>query len=223
MKKIRVWDLPLRLFHWVLALMIIGSVVTAKIGGNATIWHFRLGYAVLTLMVFRLMWGVVGTYYARFANFVFSPSTMMSYIRGRHERAGNPLGHNPLGSLSVFGLLIVVLMQAIAGLFANDDIAFDGPLVRFISKELSDKVTWFHTEINANVIYALVGLHVTAILYYYLRRKQNLLMPMITGDALSPLEAPAAKDNASTRLLALALLAVAAATVYVVVSVLPAG
>ncbi len=218
MKKIRVWDLPTRLFHWVLALLMVGSVVTAKIGGNATVWHFRLGYAVLALMLFRIIWGVVGTHYVRFANFVYAPATIIAYARGAHDRTKTMPGHNPLGSLSVFALLIVVLAQAVAGLFSNDDIANDGPLVKFISKELSDQITWFHADVNANVIYVLVGLHVAAIAFYYFRKRQNLVTPMITGDAPGEIDAPAANDGGATRLMALILFALTAAAVYWIVT-----
>jgi cytochrome b len=215
MKTVRIWDLPIRLFHWVLTVLIVAAVVTQKIGGNATEWHFRIGYAILALLLFRLLWGFAGTRYARFSSFMHGPSTIVGYIRGGKEGLKSRyLGHNPLGGLSVFAMLGVISAQAIGGLFANDDIASEGPLVKFISKELSDKITWLHKEVGANVIYILVAMHVIAIAYYYFKKRQNLLKPMITGDQEVNFDAPPAEDTASKRLLALGLLVLCAAAIY---------
>lgn len=222
MKKIRVWDLPIRLFHWVLVVLVAVSIITQEIGGNAMEWHFRSGYAVLTLITFRLLWGLVGTRYARFSSFIHAPSAIAAYLRGRSDVSGEKYhGHNPLGSLSVFALLGVILVQALSGLFANDDIASEGPLVKFISKDLSDQVTWFHADINAWVIYFLIGLHVLAIAYYYFGRKQNLVKPMITGDKETDADAPAANDSWGMRLLAAGILAICAAGVYLLINAQP--
>jgi cytochrome b len=221
-KKVRVWDLPVRLFHWTLALLIVVAVITQNVGGNAMIWHFRAGYAVLALVAFRILWGVIGTRYARFSSFIYSPSTIVGYLRGsKAELKKKYLGHNPLGSLSVFALLGVALTQAVTGLFSNDDIAYDGPLVNLITKELSDKITWFHKEVNANLIYGLVALHLLAIIFYYVRKKQNLVKPMITGDHEIDTDAPAAEDTWRMRLLALMLFAACVGGVYYLVT-LPA-
>jgi cytochrome b len=215
LKRIRVWDLPTRLFHWALAALIVASVVSAKIGGNATVWHFRFGYAVLTLMLFRIVWGMIGPRYARFAALLHKPAHLIAYARNFHAReAAAHVGHNPLGSLAVFALLLVVLAQAVAGLFANDDIANEGPLVKYVSKELSDRITWFHTEFNANAIYLLVGLHIAAIAFYYFRKRQNLVAPMITGDIALSGDAPAANDSWRMRGLALLIAALCAGLVY---------
>jgi cytochrome b len=215
MEKIRVWDLPVRVFHWTLAVLVVISVVSAQIGGNAMVWHFRCGYAVLTLILFRLTWGIAGTRYARFSSFLYRPSEIVGYVRGHGNHAP---GHNPLGGLSVVALLAVFLMQASLGLFSNDDIANDGPLVRLVSKELSDRITWFHTEVNIYAVYALVALHVAAIAWYRVRRKQDLVTPMITGDAPAADDAPAGNDSWMTRGLALALLLACAAVVYAIVT-----
>ncbi|MGB6053657.1 MAG: cytochrome b/b6 domain-containing protein [Burkholderiaceae bacterium] len=207
----RVWDLPLRLFHWSLALLVVVSLVTQQIGGNAMEWHFLSGYAVLALLLFRLAWGLVGSRYARFSSFLYAPAEILAYLRGAARRYH---GHNPLGSLSVFALLGVVLAQAVSGLFANDDIASEGPLVKFISKDWSDSFTWFHKAVSGNLIYALIGLHIAAIVYYCLRKKQNLVKPMLTGDKVVDADTQAADDSWRMRLLALALLAISAAVVY---------
>ena len=222
MKNIRVWDLPVRLFHWALAVLIVVSVVTQNIGGNAMEWHFLSGYAVLTLVVFRILWGLVGTRYARFSSFTHGPSAMISYLRGgKGSLTEKYLGHNPVGSLSVFALLGFVLAQAVSGLFANDDIASEGPLVKFISKELSDKITWFHKDVSANVLYVLIGLHIAAIAFYYFWKKKNLVKPMITGDQETAFDAPAADDSVRMRLLAGVILAVCAIAVYFLINARP--
>lgn len=222
MAKVRVWDLPVRLFHWVLAILIMVSVVTQNIGGNAMEWHFLSGYAVLALVAFRILWGLVGTRYARFSSFVHGPSAIASYLSGGSD--GLPdrrLGHNPIGSLSVFALLGFVLAQAVSGLFANDDIASEGPLVKFISKDLSDKITWFHKDVSANVLYVLIGLHIAAIAFYYFGKKKNLVTPMITGDQEVAFDAPAANDTLKMRLLAVGVLAACAVGVYCLINAKP--
>ncbi|MDB5797750.1 MAG: hyaC [Paucimonas sp.] len=223
MNKVRVWDLPLRLFHWALVVLIVTSVVTQKIGGNAMSWHFLSGYAVLTLLLFRLAWGFVGPHYARFAHFLPGPARVLGYLRGT-GRDGF-LGHNPAGSLSVFALLGFLLFQAVSGLFSNDDIASEGPLVKFISKEVSDRATWLHKDIGATAIYVLVGLHVAAILWYLLRCKENLVLPMVTGDKQVAPEvhaaAPAASDGWGVRLFAAVLLAACGGVVYALVNLKP--
>lgn len=222
MAKVRIWDLPTRLFHWTLAILIATSIITQSIGGNAMEWHFLSGYAVLTLIAFRIVWGLVGTRYARFSDFFYGPSTIGAYLldAGRTLREKYH-GHNPLGSLSVFALLGVILLQALSGLFANDDIASEGPLVKFISKAVSDRFTWFHAQLNAYLIYALVGLHIAAVAYYYFRKKKNLVMPMITGDKEVDADVPAANDSWAIRLLATAIFAACAAAVYYLVNLKP--
>lgn len=206
MTKIRVWDLPLRLFHWALVLLLVVSVVTQKIGGNAMDWHFRAGYAILVLISFRIVWGFVGPRYARFSSFLYGPSAIIGYLRGSGLQ--QYFGHNPLGSLSVFALIAAVLMQAMSGMFANDDIASEGPLARYISKDLSDLLTWFHKEVSIVVLITLVVLHLLAIAWYVYGKKRNLVKPMLTGDQeiedASP--AAAADDSWKVRLMALAIL-----------------
>jgi cytochrome b len=211
MKKIRVWDLPLRLFHWLLALLVVAAVVAQKIGGNAMVWHFRIGYCVLALLLFRLVWGLVGPRYARFVDFLRGPVPILDYLKGSGR---NYPGHNPLGSLSVVALLGFLLFQVATGLFSNDDIASEGPLVKFISKEVSDQATWLHKELGATVIYILVGLHVAAILWYAHLKKEKLVKAMITGDKEVDYEAEPAQDGLLTRLAAVLVLALAAFAVW---------
>lgn len=176
MKRVLVWDLPTRLFHWLLAAAVAGAVATAQLGGNLMIWHGRLGVAVVGLLSFRLAWGLVGSTYARFAQFLPSPETVFAYLKGEWKG----LGHNPLGALSVLALLGVLALQALTGLFANDDIAFNGPLFALVDKDLSDRLTGIH-HLAADLLYILVALHLGAIMFYAHVRKNNLVRPMIVG------------------------------------------
>ncbi len=211
-KRIRVWDLPTRIFHWVLALTIVGSVVSAKIGGNAMPWHFRFGLLVLALLVFRLAWGLVGGRWSRFASFIYSPMTVVRYLRGG-ARPGEHLevGHNPLGSLSVFGLLALLALQVSTGLIADDEIANVGPLNKFVATSTGLLATGWHKTWGQWIIITMVVLHVGAIVYYLVAKKTNLLRPMIDGDKLLPAGTPAASDGAAQRVLALVLAAIGAA------------
>ena len=205
MHSIRVWDLPTRLFHWLLAACVVGLVVSGSLGGNWMNWHLRLGYTVLTLLLFRLVWGFMGGHWSRFATFLFGPGALIAYLQGRSEPA-HRVGHTPLGALSVFALLAVLLAQVGSGLFSDDEIAFFGPLVRFVSGETVLAATNYHKNIGKYLILGLVALHLLAISFYKLVRKQGLVQPMILGDKVVDQALPAAKDTAGTRLLALVVL-----------------
>jgi cytochrome b len=209
---VRVWDLPTRLFHWLLALTIVGSVASAKIGGNAMVWHFRFGFLVLGLLGFRLLWGLVGGRWSRFTSFFYGPGAVLRYLRGQ-SRPGehHDVGHSPLGSLSVFALLAVLALQVTTGLVADDEIANVGPLNRFVSGALAGKATHWHKDYGQWLVLALVALHVAAVVYYLMRRNINLVRPMIDGDKALPHGTPHSTDSASTRLLALVLAALCAA------------
>ncbi len=176
MQRILVWDLPLRLFHWLLVVCVSGSIVSAKIGGNAMIWHGRFGLVVVGLLVFRLVWGFVGSTYARFFQFVRGPGAIVAYLRGQWHGEG----HNPLGALSVLAMLGTLLLLVATGLFANDDIAFEGPLYALVGKDLSDRVVGIHRLVEPLIILLLVA-HLAAIAFYVRIKKETLIMPMITG------------------------------------------
>lgn len=207
----RVWDLPTRLFHWSLAAAVIGSVVSAKIGGNAMVWHFRLGYVVLALIVFRLLWGLVGGRWSRFASFLYAPGTVLRYLRGesRHDEHLD-VGHNPLGAFSVFALIAILAVQVATGLVADDEIANTGPLNRFVSGAVVSQATGWHKELGQWIIIALVVLHVSAIVFYRVRKKLDLVRPMVVGDKPLPPGTPASADGLPQRLLAAVLLAACA-------------
>jgi len=214
LQPVRVWDLPTRLFHWVLALTIAGSVASAKIGGDAMVWHFRFGFVVFTLLAFRLLWGLVGGRWSRFASFVYAPVTVWRYLRGgslpgeRHD-----VGHSPLGSLSVFALLAVLALQVGTGLVADDEIANVGPLNGLVAIETGLSATAWHKQWGQWLVLALVALHIAAVLFYLLGRKTNLVRPMLSGDKALPAGTPASADGWPQRLLALVLLALCAAAV----------
>jgi cytochrome b len=208
---VRVWDLPTRTFHWTLATCVVASIGSAWVGGNAMAWHFRLGYAVFTLLAFRILWGWVGGHWSRFANFVHGPATIARYLRGRsrvHEH--HEVGHNPLGALSVLALLAALAAQVGTGLFADDEIANTGPLVRVVSGATSLALTKWHRNVGQWLIIALVVLHVAAILYYLVVKKRNLVAPMLSGDKRLAAPVAAAVDNGRSRVLAVVLLALCA-------------
>ncbi len=176
MPRIRVWDLPTRVFHWLLVALVLAMIITGKIGGNLIDWHGRIGIAITGLVAFRLAWGFVGSTYARFASFFPTPARVFAYLRGQWHAPG----HNPLGACSVLALLGLILFQIATGLTGNDDIAFRGPLFELVGKELSDRLNGLH-KASTNVLFALIALHLGAILFHVRVRKDKLVKPMLTG------------------------------------------
>jgi cytochrome b len=173
--RIKVWDLPTRLFHWLLFVAVAAALWTGWVGGSWIEWHGRLGLVVIWLLAFRLVWGFLGSTYARFAQFVPTPGRLLAYLRGRWHGEG----HNPLGALSVFALLGYLTWQAVSGLFSNDDIAYEGPLADLVSGATSTWLSGLHRQ-GLWIILGLVALHVTAIAVYALRGR-NLVKPMLVG------------------------------------------
>ncbi len=209
---IRVWDLPTRLFHWLLVTCIIGSVVTSQIGGNAMTWHFRFGFAIATLLLFRLVWGVVGGRWSRFTSFLYSPSTVLRYLRGE-GRPEHAVGHNPLGAGSVFALLILLIAQVSTGVFSDDEIAAVGPFAMFVSNATVSTATTYHTSYGKYILIGLIVLHLAAIAYYYFAKRNNLVKPMLSGDKPLASALPGSRDDVVSRLAALLVLAASAALV----------
>lgn len=207
---VRVWDLPTRVFHWALAACVLALVATAYTG--AIEWHSRLGYAVLALLVFRIVWGLVGGHWSRFKTFLYTPSSVGAYLRGT-PHPDHLVGHNPLGAGSVFAMLLVLLAQVGTGLVSDDEIAFTGPLNRFVATSKGLAATWYHKQIGQWLVIGLVVLHVAAILYYLLRKKQNLVRPMLVGDKEVGHPAASSRDDAVSRIAALVLLCLAAGAV----------
>ncbi|MGZ5077356.1 MAG: cytochrome b/b6 domain-containing protein [Methylobacter sp.] len=199
---IHIWDLPLRLFHWLLAIAVAAAYVTAKIGGSLIDWHGRIGLFILGLLVFRILWGFVGSTHARFLTFFPTLPRLVAYLKGRWQG----IGHNPLGALSVFALLAVLAAQVGTGLFANDDIAFVGPLFNVVDKSVSDRLTGLHNTIF-DVLLAFIVLHVVAIVFYRWVKKNNLVVPMLTGKKQVPKALAALlPENHGTRIGALGLI-----------------
>ncbi len=212
-----VWDLPVRIFHWVLVLLVISQVVTVTIGGNAMEYHALGGCAILALVLFRILWGFAGGTHARFGDFVRGPAAVARYaqvlVRGT---ADNNRGHNPLGGWSVMLMLVSLLVQAVTGLFANDDVMMEGPLAKHVSGDASAMFTAIH-DINAGILVTLISLHILAVLFYLFRRKQNLIGPMFTGR--KPIELMDARPpKTGNPWLAVLLLAASSWLVYFVVT-----
>ena len=178
---IAVWDLPSRLFHGLLVILVAVSFTTGNISGNAMQYHEWSGFAILVLLVFRITWGFVGSRTTRFSAFVKGPAAVWRYanalVRGHSECY---LGHNPLGGWSVLAMLLALLVQAATGLFANDDIITAGPLYLWVSKPASDWLTGVH-RLNRYLVIVLAATHVSAVLFYLLVKHENLIKPMITG------------------------------------------
>jgi cytochrome b len=211
---VRVWDLPTRTFHWLLAVCVMASIASAWIGGNAMVWHFRLGYAAFALLAFRLLWGFVGGRWSRFSNFLYGPCTTLRYLRGRSgELEFHDVGHTPLGAFSVFALLATLAAQVGTGLFADDEIANTGPLVNYVSEATSHALTKWHRNIGQWLIIGLIVLHIGAIAFYLIKRKRNLVATMLTGDKQLSAPAPSSIDSARSRLFALVLVALCAGLV----------
>ncbi|RST52561.1 cytochrome b/b6 domain-containing protein [Variovorax sp. MHTC-1] len=207
--RTRVWDLPTRVFHWALTAAVISQLVTGFAGIME--WHFRGGYTVLSLLLFRLIWGFIGGRWSRFAAFVYSPGSLMNYLRGR-AHPDHLIGHTPLGAFSVFALLAILALQVASGLTADDEITASGPLTRFVSGATVSLATGWHTSQGKWIVIALAGLHVLAVLYYVLIKRRRLVRPMISGDKLvTDGSAAPSRDDAASRLLALAVFAVCAA------------
>lgn len=213
MKPIRIWDLPTRIFHWLLAAAVIGLIITGKIGGNAMTWHLWLSYVVFALLIFRLIWGFVGGHWSRFTTFFPTPARLKSHFHADTEASQAP-GHSPLGALSVFAMLAVLAAQIGTGLFADDEIAFSGPLTALVSGDTVYLATDYHAELGQLLVICLVVLHVLAILFYRVFRKKNLTRTMLLGDQIHPASTPASRDTAGTRLKALLALCASAAVVY---------
>ncbi|WP_395700585.1 cytochrome b/b6 domain-containing protein [Aquabacterium sp.] len=210
LRPVRVWDLPTRCFHWLLAGAVIALVVTAKVGGAAMAWHMRLGLLVLALLVFRVLWGFVGGHWSRFGSFLRMPGTVLRYLRGDHRADDHfEVGHNPLGAFSVMAMIGILAIQVATGLVADDEIATTGPLNRFVASATGLQATAWHKGWGQWLIIGLVVLHVAAIVSYRLRGN-NLVGPMLSGDKPLPPGVPASSDSPRTRLLALALVAACA-------------
>ena len=196
-REVLVWDLPTRLFHWCVVLLVFVSWVSADRGWMTV--HLASGLTLLALLLFRIAWGLVGSTTARFTNFLHSPRRVLGYLKG--AKSGVPLlyaGHNPAGGLMVAAMIAVLLAQALSGLFANDGVHFNGPLALLIPSDLSDRLTDIHGLVF-NLILFLIWGHVVAVGFYLLVKRHNLVLPMFTGRKLRA-HVPEGADLTFTRL-----------------------
>ena len=179
--RVKVWDAPTRLFHWLIVILVALQWWTAK--EERLDLHIALGLTTLGLLLFRLLWGIFGSSTARFATFVKGPRAILAYLGGR---AAPVLGHNPLGALSVLALFGALAVQVGLGLFASDeDGLYGGPFAHLIDPELSEEITELHEQMF-DVLLVLIGLHVAAIVYFAVVRRDDLVTPMITGRRDAP-------------------------------------
>lgn len=202
---VRVWDLPTRIFHWALVLHVLGLFATG-LTGTAMAWHLRLGYGVLCLLLFRLVWGLIGGYWSRFRAFVYGPRTVWAYLHGRAQPE-HEVGHNPLGAGSVFAMLGFLALQVASGLCSDDEISSAGPLVRWLDASWVQQATHYHKQIGKWVVLGLVVLHLGAIALYFFKQGNNLVRPMWTGDKLSQYPVAHSRDDLSSRTVAAVVLA----------------
>lgn len=210
--RVKVWDIWVRLLHWGMVGLIGLSWWSAETGRMDL--HLTSGYIVLALLLFRLAWGFVGSDTARFRNFLRSPLAAFGHLRHLFRREPDTeIGHNAAGGWMVLLLLLALLTQAASGLFADDMIFTRGPLAALAPGAVSDWMTWVHIR-NFNLILALAGLHVLAVLLYAVAKRQDLVRPMVTGVKLLPARFAGRAPRLASPVLAVVLLAVAAAAVW---------
>jgi cytochrome b len=212
-ETLKVWDLPTRLFHWSLLTLIVACWWTSTENGDMD-WHMRCGYAVLALLLFRLIWGVLGSTTARFSHFVTSPRAVIEYFADLRNNDNVPhVGHNPAGGWMVLVLLGMVLLISTSGLFANDDMMSEGPLAHHVGENMSDLVTAWH-EKGFYALLAMVAMHLAAIALYLLVKKENLVRPMLTGIKHLPQGSNAPALHTQKAWLALLILGCTSGTVW---------
>jgi cytochrome b len=216
MKKIRVWDFPTRVFHWTLAFCVVGLFATGLTGGSWIIWHERIGFVTFALILFRLVWGVIGSETSRFTDFLRGPSSILRYLK---TGVSPTQGHNPMGGWSVFAMLALLVVQVGTGLIVDDDIANKGPLADKVPSEWVSLATTIH-RYGKWTLGGLIALHLCAIAYYTLVKKQKLIGPMVSGDReVEPTQTVPQVRPAG--IMPWAVLAVCSAFVYWLVMVFP--
>jgi cytochrome b len=208
LRQVRVWDLPTRLFHWALVAAIIGSATTVQLHWMAE--HALFGYAILTLVIWRVLWGFLGSENARFAHFLKGPRAVLAHLGHLiSRRPDRETSHNPLGGWAVVALLVLAGAQATTGLFANDDVLFRGPLFPAVGKAMSDRITSWHYTIK-DLLIVMIALHLAAALFYRLWPRHRLVEAMVTGRKTLPDDVPAPGHAGILRALLLLLLSAAA-------------
>lgn len=216
---VKVLDLPVRVFHWVLAALTCFSWWSGMQGGDPLLmtYHLWSGYSILMLLLFRIAWGFVGSTHARFSDFLYGPRAIIEFVKTLPRReAARFAGYNPLGGLSVLLIFVCIALQIGTGLFANDDIVTEGPLYQWVSKGTSDFLTTVHSY-NFYALLALVSLHIAAVLFHLVYKSENLFTPIFTGNKLLSQDAARAEARHPGSGLALLVFGVAALGVYLLV------
>lgn len=218
-RSVLVWDLPLRLFHWAFASLIVANIVIAEFSealkmDDPLTWHARIGYAILTLLVFRVLWGFVGGTHARFASFVRGPGAILAYLKGSGSVVG---GHNPLGALSVLALLACCLMQAVTGLFLTDEVLFEAPLYKLVDGDTALLMAQLH-DWNSKLLIVLILLHLAALLFYRVVKGERLVSAMLSGRKQYPAGSAASDAQGGNLLVGIVLAALAGISVWYLVT-----
>ncbi len=217
MEKRVIWDVPTRLFHWLLVASLFIQYATAEWMDDAMQWHFYVGYFTIGLVIFRLIWGFVGPEHARFSSFLRGPSVVFSYVRSLPDKNAAPhAGHNPLGGIFVILMLLLIAMQAVSGLFLTDEVFLDGPYRHLVGEGTQELMNTLHHQV-INALLLVIALHIAAIIFYAVYKKQSLTPPMIHGKKTTTRPG----ISSSRLLLALVLVAVIAGGLYVAIEVLP--
>ncbi len=216
-QTVKIWDLPTRLFHWSLVICFAVSWASVELFDNAMQIHFYAGYTLLTLLVFRVLWGMVGSSTARFSQFIRGWQPTLAYARTLFKpRSNESLGHNPIGGWAVIIMLVMLAMQVVTGLFSNNDLLDSGPLAHYLSKELSDSVSGIHGEMF-DYLLAIIALHVAAVFFYRIYKHNNLITTMITGYKTLPNTLNISSLHFASNRRALAVLIIASASVTALV------
>ena len=214
-QTVRIWDLPTRLFHWLMMLSVAGLITTGELAGEAMFLHFWFGYAVLTLVLFRLVWGVVGGHWSRFVNFIPRPAELKAYLLAiRHKQSTLHAGHNPLGALSIVFMLLLLFAQVFTGFMSDDEIATAGPWVALVPNSWVALATQYHGVFGKIFLIVLIVVHVATVLYYKRVKNSDLITPMLNGNKELPSDTPQSRDTVTSRLFALGLLIACAYVVY---------
>jgi len=216
---VRVWDLPTRLFHWLLVGCVVALIVTGNMGGDMMVWHARCGFAVLTLVLFRLGWGFWGGHWSRFKQFDLHPKAALTYVRDIQHGVHSPqLGHNPLGAWSVCFVLLLLALQIATGMVADDEISFTGPFNHWVSGNTVTWATWYHKAVGKKLLLLWFALHLFAMLFHRWRFGENLVSAMFNGNKASPYKATGSQDRSAHRMWALLALVICALLVWLLVN-----
>ena len=180
-KKLFVWDLPVRLFHWFLLISLLSAWYTSDGERDLIDYHLKIGYFTLGLIIFRIMWGIFGTQYAKFSQFFPTKTKLLSYLnKSKQNQVDTTVGHNPLGGLMIILMLLLILSQAISGLFMNDDVFTTGPYYESVNSSIQKFMSLIHHNVFDIILFVSV-VHIGAIFYYLFAKKINLIVPMFTG------------------------------------------